>query len=477
MNAKRGRTTSSRKTARFFAQIALGTLNNLKSPESKETSGLPSLLIRDAHIWTKNDTTRGSILIEHGRIQRIARNITGYADDEIPARRLLVIPGLIDGHVHLRDMKLSYKEDFTTGTAAAAAGGFTSVIDMPNSLPPTDSAERLVERAKRASRKILVNVGFHAAALDDYDEVRAVKAAGAFSMKLYLPSPIAPLDVNDDKVVVRVLRAAKRAPLLLTIHAEDLTKLPRTREIETFAELVRQRRGNVETSAVRRILRLQRRIGCRVHFCHVSLRSTLSAISRRASSRLSSEVTPHHTLLSEDHVKMLGWKAWMVPPLRSPQDTRQLFRAMKMGIPTIMATDHAPHTIKEKARLPRKSSPGVPGLETALPLMLTMVNKGKLSLGRLVSLLSTNPAKVFDLRSKGRLEKGADGDLVLVDLRKRGRIDPAKFFSKAHYSPFEGWKTRGAVHTTIVNGLVVYREGEILGKPGGGKVLKSGRHE
>jgi dihydroorotase len=109
--------------------------------------------------------------------------------------------------------------------------------------------------------------------------------------------------------------------------------------------------------------------------------------------------------------------------------------------------------------------------------MLTMVSKGRLSFGRLISLLSTNPAKVFDLRSKGRLEKGADGDLVLVDLRKRGRIDPAKFFSKAHYSPFEGWKTQGAVHTTIVNGLVVYREGEILGKPGGGKVLKSGRHE
>jgi dihydroorotase len=167
----------------------------------------------------------------------------------------------------------------------------------------------------------------------------------------------------------------------------------------------------------------------------------------------------------------------MVPPLRSSKDKRNLFRAMKMGVPTIIATDHAPHTIKEKARPPPKSSPGIPGLETALPLMLTMVNNGKLSLGRLVSLLSTNPAKVFDLRSKGRLENGADGDLVLVDLKKRGRIDPAKFFSKAHYSPFEGWKTQGAVHSTIVNGLVVYREGEIVGKPGAGKVLRNEEHE
>ena len=449
-------------------------MNNLKSPESEKTSGLPSLLIRDAHIWTKNDTIRGSILIEDGKIRKIARNIAKQADEEISARHLLVLPGLVDGHVHLRDMQLSYKEDFTTGTAAAAAGGFTSVIDMPNSLPPTDSAEHLRERAKRASRKILVNVGFHAAALEDSDEVRAMKAGGAFSMKLYLPSPIAPLDVDDDRVVTRVLEAAKQASLLLTVHAEDASMLPRTGEIKTFADLVRLRRGNAETSAVRRILGLQKKIGCRVHFCHVSLPSSLSAISNRSSSRLSSEVTPHHILLSENHVMTQGWKAWMVPPLRPRKETRSLFRAMKTGIPTIMATDHAPHAIKEKERAPRKSSPGIPGLETALPLMLTLVNKGKLSLGRLVSLLSTNPAKVFDLRSKGGIETGADSDLVLVDLKKRGRIDPEKFFSKAHYSPFEGWKTQGAVHTTIVNGLVVYNEGEIIGKPGVGKVLKSG---
>jgi len=452
-------------------------LKHLKRSKSDNTSDLPSLLIRDAHIWTKNDTTRGSILIEHGKIRRIARSITERADQEILAQRLLVLPGLIDGHVHLRDMKLSYKEDFTTGTAAAAAGGFTSVIDMPNSLPPTDSAERLRERAERASGKILVNVGFHSAALNDYDKVRAMKTAGAFSMKLYMPSPIAPLNIDDDKVVVQVLNAAKQASLLLTVHAEDATKLPMTGEIRTFAEMVQLRRGDAETSAVRRILRLQRPIGCRVHFCHISLPSSLSAISNRPSSHISSEVTPHHTLLSQNQVKRLGWKAWMLPPLRSHKDTRKLFRAMKMGIPTFMATDHAPHTVKEKARTPRKSSPGIPGLETGLPLMLTMVNKGKLSLKRLVSLLSINPAKVFDLRSKGRLENGADGDLVLVDLKKRGTIDPARFFSKAHYSPFEGWKTQGAVHTTIVNGLVVYREGEITGELGSGRVLKSGMHE
>ena len=474
MNAKHGQTTSSRKTGPSSAQIAQGTLDNLKSPKDEGHTGPSSLLIRDAHIWTGNDIIRGSILIEDGRIQKIARRIPKRADEEILARRSVALPGLIDAHVHLRDLRLSYKEDFTSGTAAAAAGGFTTVLDMPNTLPPTDSAQRLREKTRGASRKILVNVGFHAAAVGDRSAAKAMKAAGAFSMKLYLPKPIAPLDVGDDRTIVQVLKAAKEASLPVTVHAEDPSQIEDTRRILGFKEFVRSRPGNAETTAVSRMLRLQRQIGSRIHFCHLTLPSSVSAIDDLHSGRLSSEVTPHHTLLSEDSVEMLGWKAWMVPPLRPRQVSNSLFRAMATGTATIIATDHAPHTIREKKHSPLRSPPGIPGLETAVPLMLTMVNKRKLSLSRLVSLLSTNPAKVFGLSSKGRLENGVDGDVVLIDMKKMGKIDTEKFFSKAHYSPFQGWKTQGSVHTTIVNGSVVYREGEITGKPGGGKVLRNG---
>jgi dihydroorotase len=455
--------------------IAQGTLDNLKSPESEETSSLRSLLIRDAHIWTENRTIRGSILIERGRIQRIARKISVPAGEEILAQGLVALPGLVDAHVHLRDMKLAYKEDFTSGTAAAAAGGFTTVLDMPNTLPPTDSGQLLLEKARRASKNILVNTGFHAAAVGNRAAVKTMKMAGAFSIKLYLPKPIAPLDVADDLTIVEVLKAAKEASLAVTVHAEDAAQIEPTREIRTFKELVRTRLGKAETSAVHRILRLQKRIGCRIHFCHVTLPSSISTIGNWRLGGLSSEVTPHHTLLSEDSVEKLGWMAWMVPPLRPRHVRNRLFSEMAAGNATIIATDHAPHTIKEKRLPAQKSPPGIPGLETAMPLMLTMLNKGKLSLGRLVSLLSTNPAKVFGLSSKGRLERGADGDMILVDMKKKGKIDPNKFFSKAHYSPFEGWKTHGAVHTTIVNGSVVYSNGEITGKPGSGRVLRNGR--
>ncbi|TMI18404.1 dihydroorotase [Candidatus Bathyarchaeota archaeon] len=473
MNAKHGRTTSSRKTAPSYVQIAQGTLDNLKSPEN-EISGLPSLLIRDAHIWTENRAIRGSILIEDGRIQRIARRIAEQADEEILAERLVALPGLVDAHVHLRDMRLAYKEDFTSGTSAAAAGGFTTVLDMPNTLPPTDSAQRLREKARRASRNILVNTGFHAAAVGDRAAVETMKMAGAFSIKLYLPKPIAPLDLGDDLTIVEVLKAAKEASLPVTVHAEDAAQIEPTREIRTFKELVGSRLGKAETMAVSRILRLQKQIGCRIHFCHVTLPSSISSIGNWPLGGLSSEVTPHHTLLSEDSVEKLGWKAWMVPPLRPRRARSRLFREMATGNATIIATDHAPHTIKEKRRPPQKSPPGIPGLETAMPLMLTMVYKRKLSLGRLVSLLSTNPAKIFGLSSRGSIREGVDGDMILVDMKKKGKIDPDKFFSKAHYSPFEGWKTQGAVHTTIVNGSVVYSNGEITGKPGSGKVLRNG---
>jgi dihydroorotase len=371
-------------------------------------------------------------------------------------------------------MELSYKEDFTSGTSAAAAGGFTTVLDMPNTLPHTDSAKRLNEKAERASRRVVVNLGFHVAAVEDSAEAQEMKAAGAFSMKLYLPNPIAPLDVEDDRVIGRVLEAGRRSSLPVTIHAEDPTEITKPKDPKSFHQMIRGRTENAETRAVSRILRLHKQYLCKVHFCHISLPSSIRKIWSVNDNRLSSEVTPHHTLLSEDSVDSLSWKAWMAPPLRPSRIMNRLFGEMANGRATIIASDHAPHTIKEKRKSPSKSPPGIPGLETTLPLMLTMINKEKLSLRQLVFLISQNPAQTFGLGSKGKLERGADGDLVLVDMKKRARIDPNKFFSRAHYSPFEGWETRGAVHKTIVNGEIVYSDGEIVAKPGRARVLRSG---
>ena len=431
-----------------------------------------SLLVKDADISNGRDFTRGSILIEEGRIKRIARSITNDGYETIDASGLKALPGLIDVHVHLRDMELAYKEDFATGTMAAAAGGFTTVLDMPNTIPPTDSASRLIEKQRAASKKTYVNVGFHAAAVSDSRDIDALASAGAFSFKLYLPKPIAPFDIGSDQSIEKMMRTAARVETAVTVHSEDLSTSENTSREESFEQVSDARSPMLETRAVDRLLRIQKKAGCRVHYCHLTLRSSLMKVD--ASTKSSSEVTPHHLLLSKKLLSSLGWRAWMVPPLRSEETRRSLLKSTLVGLAGVIASDHAPHTIKEKDQTASKSPPGVPGLETTLPLMLTLVNRQQLSLSLLVKLLSENPARIFGLKSKGQLRKGADGDLVLVDLKKKSRTDSSKFFSKAKFSPFEGFKTKGAVHTTIVAGRVVYSEGDIAAREGSGSVLKRG---
>jgi dihydroorotase len=369
-------------------------------------------------------------------------------------------------------MRLAYKEDFATGTAAAAAGGFTTVLDMPNSVPPTDSAQRLIEKQRNAARKVHVNVGFHAAATPNRRTIAGLAQAGAFSLKLYMPKPIAQFDISDDSEIRQMMLGSKQTGVPVTVHAEDLGDSIESPRLDSFQQLARARQPITETRAVERIVSIQETTGSRVHFCHLTLASSLETI-RESSSRITSEVTAHHLLLSSRALRKLGWRAWMVPPLRSEAERRMLLAAARAGACDIIASDHAPHSIQEKKRSPQNSLPGVPGLETTLPLMLTLVNKGILDLSRLIKLLAENPAKIFSLRSKAKLQPGYDGDLVLVDMKSRNRIDSSRFLSKAKYSPFDGFHTRGAVVSTIVGGSLVYSHGEMVGRPGYGSILRS----
>ena len=429
-----------------------------------------SILVKDAEVWNGRGFTRGSILIEEGRIRRIARRITNAGVETIEASGLRALPGLIDAHVHLRDMGLAYKEDFATGTASAAAGGFTTVLDMPNTLPPTDSARRLVEKQSVAAQKTYVNVGFHAAAVSDYHDIESLADEGAFSLKLYMPKPVAPFDIENDQEIEKMMRSAGRVETPVTVHAEELTPPENVSQEDGFEELAEARPPICETRAVDRLLRIQKRVACNVHYCHVTLPSSIAKIS--SSTRSTSEVTPHHLLLSKKVLSSLHWRAWMVPPLRSEETRRSLLNSTLSGLSSVIASDHAPHAIKEKDQTPSSSPPGVPGLETTLPLMLTMVNRQEMNFSLLVKLLCENPARIFGLKSKAELRRGADGDLVLVNLKEKSRVDSSKFFSKAKYSPFDGFMTRGGVHSTIVRGRVIYREREIIAREGSGYVLR-----
>jgi len=453
-----------------------GTLPLRKNPPSKTRNGPreSTLVLEGCRVWTPTGLVTASVLICEGRIARIGHHLPGNAGETLRVRGLVAFPGMIDAHVHLRDLDLSYKEDFTSGTAAAAAGGFTTVLNMPNTIPPTDSATRLDEKIERARRKILTNVGFHVAAVPKAAEVTRMSMLGAYSLKLYMPKPISPLNIQDDKTILTLLQSSVKSDIGVTVHAEDqsVIRRPDIKESGSFIELAKGRPEQAELQAVDRILRLAAKDGSYVHLAHLTLPSSI--VAPRNYRHASTEVTPHHVLLSEKTIKKEKWKAWMVPPLRSERVRKNLLALLSKGLVTMIASDHAPHTIEEKRGAVAESPPGVPGLETTLPLMLTLVTRKILSMELLVQLLSSNPAHVFNLPRKGRLAKGFDADIVLVDLKRKTRIRPERFHSKAKYSPFENMTVQGRVHTTIVGGSVVLQDGDIVGKPGSGRVMKRG---
>ena len=430
-----------------------------------------SLLVKNGDIWTPRGFTKGSILIENCKIRRIAKKIDSSGLSAIDAAGLHVLPGMIDVHVHLRDMELAYKEDFASGTAAAAAGGFTTVLDMPNTLPPTDTPIRMREKQSIAAKKCYVNVGFHAAASATQGTIVGLAKAGALSLKLYMPKPIAPFSVGNNESVRTMMETSASSNLPVTVHAENPLIEKKTLAANNFQDLANIRSPSLESNAVERISSIQRKTRSHVHYCHLTLAPSLETLSFQ---NASTEVTPHHLLLSKKHLRKLGWKAWMVPPLRSDEEQRALLSATRNGKANVIASDHAPHTISEKRQAPAHCPPGVPGLETTLPLMLTLADRGLFTFSQLVMLLSANPAKIFRLATKGSLRQGSDADVTIVDLKKKGRIDPSKFHSKAKFSPFEGFRTVGSVDSTIVGGRLVFHHGEVVAKPGCGTILRSG---
>ncbi|MGA3297727.1 MAG: dihydroorotase family protein [Candidatus Bathyarchaeia archaeon] len=439
---------------------------------------MPSLLIESAKILVNNELTTANLFIVDGIINKITKlkaNI--QTENRIDARGLLALPGLIDAHVHLRDMDLSYKETFETGTKAAAAGGFTTVIEMPNTRPPTISATALVDKIGHARNQIYTNIAFQAALVDDQMEMQKMKEQGAVAFKLFLNKSLETFNSSDETELRRALSAAKSLDGLVTVHAEDGHAIKQIQERSialgrtSVNSFLRAHAPRMEVSAVKTILAISTKLNLRVHICHITTAQAVQLV--RKSKNATCEATAHHLLLDHSSFKKYGTMAICVPPIRSSESRRQLWSQFVKGRVDILASDHAPHTLEEKKnRNAWKAATGVPGLETSLPVMLTQVWNGKLSLNRLIEAAATLPAKIFGLKGKGRLREGYDADIVLVNPKTKKIIRPRLFLSKAKFSPFEGMHCRGEVVCTIVNGNVVFEHGKIVGPPTG-RVVRS----
>jgi dihydroorotase (multifunctional complex type) len=436
----------------------------------------------NAKIYTSQRIVEAGLAIENAKIVKIAKETNlPKASNRIDIKGNLVIPGLIDSHVHLRDQELAYREDFTTGTAAAAAGGVTTVIDMPNNRPVTMSAEALRKRMELAEKRVLVNTAFNSAFPSTKNEIHDIVKQGAVGFKLYLLQQIGGVNIDDDIALKRAFNEVARANIPICVHAEDKATLEQAKEriqktgknnAEAF---LKAHPATAESKAIQHAAKLAKNSGVHIHVCHVSSAAGLNEIieAKRKHANITCEVTPHHLLLTSDSIKIHGNVALMLPPLRTKRDVEALWKALRKDTIDTVASDHAPHSLEEKtAKSVWDIKPGIAGLETLLPLMLNEVNRGRLTINHLIRLTAEKPAEIFHLESRGSLNEGYVADLTVVDLKREHKIEASRFLSKAKFSPFDGWKVKGKVVKTFVSGQLIMDEGEIVAKPGTGCIIR-----
>jgi dihydroorotase len=404
------------------------------------------------------------VLLRDGHVAEVAppNKIRASADETFNARGLVVAPGFIDLHVHLREPGQSYKETIASGTAAAAAGGFTSVCCMPNTSPVVDSPE-WISWLKLPQRGAVVNVVPVAAATQAskgavLTDFRGLQRAGAVA-------------VSDDgrpilneTTMREALRLGAEISLPVIQHAEDtrMTENCSMNESPTSFRLgLRGMKPEAEASIVDRDVHLaQQFTGTRYHVAHVSTAEALKAVRRgkRGKARISCEVTPHHFTLTDADVDDYNTNCKMNPPLRSAADREAVLAALADGTVDAIATDHAPHATHEKVIEFEKAAFGITGLETALGLAIIRLHQQhRIPLPRIVELFTVGPARVIDLRGRGSLARGNYADVTIFDPKKRWTFEVAKSRSKSRNSPFDGWQLTGRVVATIVSGKFAYR--------------------
>ena len=415
-------------------------------------------------IVTPEGVWEGDILIKGERFAQVGGRVEEMGVRTVDASGLMVLPGLVDAHVHLRDPGQTHKEDFFTGTCAALAGGVTTILDMPNTTPPLTSAQELSVKREAARRKAVADYGFFLGATRD-NWMNGGEATGEVGLKMFLGGAAGELLVDD--FAAQYLHMCSYPPQkVLAIHAEDEESL-------CYFAAHPAGPGHSGTHppvsavlAVARALVMATVAYRRLHICHISTPQELKLIkaAKARGLKVTCEVTPHHLFLTQDGEARLGPLGKMNPPLRSRAEVEALWQ--NLSAIDLIATDHAPHTLAEK-RSPSPPS-GVPGLETMLPLLATAVSRGRLTWEELVRLTAAGPAQAYGLKGKGKLAPGYEADLVLLDPKVEWEIDE-RLFTKCGWTPFLGWKVRGKVVSTYLRGREVFRQGEILAQPGYGR--------
>ncbi len=407
----------------------------------------------------------GDLVIDKAKIVAVGAGISVPSGTlTIQARGKLVLPGFVDLHVHLREPGFEYKETIQSGSAAAVAGGFTTVCCMPNTSPINDNqavTEFIMERAKLAGLANVLPVG----AITKGSEGKELAEIGDLRRSGCVAISDDGKPVMNSLVMRRAMEYALAFDLTVVDHCEDLHLAEGGSMNEGLVSTELGLQGipaAAEDVMVARNLSLSELTGARLHLAHISTAGSVRMV-REAKNRgihVTAEACPHHFLLTEEVVRGYNTHAKMNPPLRTWTDVQAIKEGLRDGTIDVIATDHAPHATQEKQQDFAEAPFGIVGLETAFPLTMGLVEEGVLSLEQAVKKLTTAPSAAFGLK-KGTLAVGADADVVIVHQHEQWEVDPSKFRSKSRNTPFAGWKVKGRVHTTIVGGRVVFEAGSL----------------
>lgn len=404
------------------------------------------IIFRNATIVSGEGMRVGDLFVDGGKIVGPFE----LADRLVDCGGKYLMPGAIDSHVHFRTPGAAYKEDFESGSRAAAAGGVTTVLDMPNTNPPTVSLEALREKREMIRGKSYVNYGFFfGVTRENFEEMGKVQNVPGY--KIYMGSSTGGLLLDEASLWEKAFRIAGAKNLPVVVHAEN-------------EESIKAGKRDCECAviATRAAVEMRKNIGNRLHIAHMSCAKELSILRENADNNLTCEVCPHHLYFSELDLKDAYLK--MNPPLRPEENLRLLWEGVRDGAVNIIATDHAPHSLEEKMQEISMAPAGVPGVEFVLPLLLNEVNQNMLTFPRLVQLMCEGPARIFGIKGKGSLAIGADADLVLVDMELERTVDRRMVLSKCGWSPYESYKLKGWPVMTVVGGSIVCENREVLGE-------------
>jgi dihydroorotase len=432
------------------------------------------ILIRQSQILLPDGQFRlGDVLLRHGKIAAIADHIDPADLDQtaqiIHAEGLTLLPGVIDPQVHFREPGLEYKEDLQTASHACAKGGVTSFLEMPNTKPLTTSQTALTDKLNRAAQKCVVNYGFFiGATADNLEELQ--RATPTCGIKIFMGSMKGDLLIDSKETLERIFANGSR---LIAVHAEDPQRIAARRQQFEIDRLVADgisiptamhsqiQDNQAALMATQLAVELSTKYQRRLHILHLSTAEEVAYLRDRKTSWITAEVTPQHLLLNTDAYDTIGTLAQMNPPLRSQADNAALWQGLHDGILDFIATDHAPHTLEEKAKPYPQSPSGMPGVETSLPLMLTAATQGRCTIAQVSQWMSRNAAIAYGIVNKGEIRIEWDADLVLVDLRQHKPVLRQELLTKCGWSPFEGWNLTGWPIITFVNGEVVFDRGKV----------------